>query len=60
MRFRAPDRQAGQSMIEYALLTAAMALALLAPWIGGESVATHLARVLADRWRAFITLLAIG
>ena len=50
----------GQTMIEYALCCAALALALLIPWGGEDPVVVQLAKALRGYIRGLVFLLSVS
>ena len=53
-------RCCGQTMIEYALCCAALALALLIPWGGEDPVVVQLAKALRGYIRGLVFLLSVS
>ena len=53
-------RCSGQTMIEYALCCAALALALLIPWGGEDPVVVQLAKALRGYIRGLVFLLSVS
>lgn len=52
--------QRGQALVEYLIASAALAVALFSPWLGGLSPATLLLAVLLRAYRNYAFLLAIS